>query len=29
MELVPGEVVRGQKDDKGNVMSDEASKHMA
>lgn len=29
MELVPGEVVRGQKDDKGNPMTVEAARHMA
>ena len=29
MELVPGEVIKGQKDDKGNPVSLEAAKHMA
>ena len=25
MELIPGEVIRGQKDDKGNLISEEAA----
>ena len=29
MELLPGEVVRGQKDDKGQPLTSEAAKHMA
>ena len=29
MEMVPGEIIRGQKDDKGNPLSDESARHMA
>lgn len=29
MELMPGEVQRGQKDEKGNLLSNEAAQHMA
>lgn len=29
MELVPGQVVKGQKDDKGQLISNEAAQHMA
>ena len=29
MELIPGDVVKGQKDDKGNLVSQEAAVHMA
>ena len=29
MELVPGQIMKGQKDNKGQLISDEAADHMA
>ena len=29
MEFVPGEIIKGQKDERGNLLTPEASNHMA
>ena len=29
MQLIPGEIIKGQKDDKGELVSEEAAKNMA